>query len=82
MKKIEPEKLITNYFKPIPTLFRCTPAELREYVRHQIHHPENTENVRFTNEELQQSIGEMREFIKENNVQKYECTTRYKNNKG
>ncbi|QXP78842.1 MULTISPECIES: ATP-binding protein [Winogradskyella] len=40
---------------------------LNEYVRHQIHHPENTENIRFTNEQLQQSIGEMREFIKENN---------------
>ncbi len=30
MKKIEPEKPITNYFKPIPALFRCTPAELRD----------------------------------------------------
>ncbi len=37
---------------------------LSEYIRHQIHHPENIENVRFTNEQLQQSIGEMREFIK------------------
>ena len=40
---------------------------LNDYVRHQIHHPENTENIRFTNEQLQQSIGEMRQFIKENN---------------
>lgn len=39
---------------------------LNEYVRHQIHHPENVENTRFTNEQLQQSIGEMREFIKNN----------------
>lgn len=39
---------------------------LSEYIRHQIHHPENTENVRFTNEQLQQSIGEMRTFINEN----------------
>ena len=37
-----------------------------EYIRHQIHHPENTNNRRFTNDELQQSIGEMRTFIKEN----------------
>lgn len=40
---------------------------LSEYIRHQIHHPENPENVRFTNEQLQQSINEMREFIKDNN---------------
>lgn len=39
---------------------------LSEYIRHQIHHPENTENQRFSNEQLQQSIGEMRGFIKEN----------------
>lgn len=39
---------------------------LSEYIRHQIHHPENTENVRFTNEQLQQSIGEMRVFITNN----------------
>jgi hypothetical protein len=37
---------------------------LSEYIRHQIHHPENTINVRFTNEQLQESIGLMREFIK------------------
>lgn len=40
---------------------------LSEYIRHQIHHPENDENVRYTNEQLQQSIGEMRQFIKDNN---------------
>ncbi len=39
---------------------------LSEYIRHQIHHPENTNNSRFTNEQLQQSIGLMRDFIKEN----------------
>jgi len=39
---------------------------LSEYIRHQIHHPENTENIRFTNEQLQQSIGEMRIFINDN----------------
>ena len=36
---------------------------LSEYIRHQIHHPENEQNRRFTNEELQTSIGEMRAFI-------------------
>ena len=34
-----------------------------EYIRHQIHHPENTLNVRFTNQQLQDSIAEMRAFI-------------------
>jgi len=36
---------------------------MSEYIRHQIHHPENTHNTRFTNDELQQSINEMRVFI-------------------
>ena len=37
-----------------------------EIIRHQIHHPENTNNVRFTNDELQKSIGLMRAYIKDN----------------
>lgn len=36
---------------------------LTEYIRHQIHHPENTNNRRFTNIELKNSIDFMREFI-------------------
>ena len=36
---------------------------LTEYIRHQIHHPENHLNVRYTLTELQQSIEEMRQFI-------------------
>lgn len=36
---------------------------LSEYIRHQIHHPENTHNVRYTNEQLQESIGHMRVFV-------------------
>lgn len=39
---------------------------LSEYIRHQIHHPENRENERFTFRQLQNSIGEMRTFITEN----------------
>ena len=41
------------------------PAEkvLSEYIRHQIHHPENKVNRRFTTEELRSSIHDMREFI-------------------
>lgn len=37
---------------------------LSEYIRHQIHHPENKLNTKFTNKQLQQSIEEMRVFIK------------------
>ncbi len=36
---------------------------LSEYIRHQIHHPENTLNQRFTTAELGQSIIDMRTFI-------------------
>ncbi len=36
---------------------------LSEYIRHQIHHPENTNNTRFTKVQLNQSITEMRFFI-------------------
>lgn len=38
---------------------------LTEYIRHQIHHPENTRNPRFKNAELQESISLMRTFIQE-----------------
>lgn len=38
---------------------------LSEYIRHQIHHPENTLNGRFSDEQLQRSISDMRDFIKE-----------------
>lgn len=38
------------------------------YIRHQIHHPENTHNVKFTPDELLNSIKEMREFIKTKQV--------------
>lgn len=36
---------------------------LSEYIRHQIHHPENTYNQKFTTDELRKSISEMRTFI-------------------
>ena len=38
---------------------------LSEFIRHQIHHPENTYNTKFTKDQLQKSIGDMRTFIKE-----------------
>ncbi len=36
---------------------------LTEYIRHQIHHPENTSNMRFTTDQLKESINLMRDFI-------------------
>ena len=36
---------------------------LTEYIRHQIHHPENTQNIRYTFEQLKESIELMRIFI-------------------
>lgn len=41
---------------------------LSEYILHQIHHPENTQNVRFTVAQLQQSISDMRAFIQAQNM--------------
>lgn len=36
---------------------------LTEYIRHQIHHPENTHNALFTADDLKESIQAMRDFI-------------------
>ncbi|HDA9686418.1 TPA: hypothetical protein O5696_002990, partial [Listeria monocytogenes] len=36
---------------------------LTEYIRHQIHHPENQLNKRYTESELASSIELMRDFI-------------------
>jgi predicted ATP-dependent endonuclease of OLD family len=36
---------------------------LTEYIRHQIHHPENTQNTRYTFQQLKESVELMREFI-------------------
>lgn len=72
---IESEQLLNNYKTGKPQrmykkVFKGNIREeqivLSEYIRHQIHHPENTENDRFTNEQLQESIGELREFINNN----------------
>jgi hypothetical protein len=40
---------------------------LTEYIRHQIHHPENIRNTRFTPRELKESINLMRVFISSQN---------------
>jgi len=36
---------------------------MTEYIRHQIHHADNTLNPRYTNTDLAQSINDMRSFI-------------------
>lgn len=40
---------------------------LSKYIRHQIHHPENKENKKYTPEQLKESINLMRSFIKSEN---------------
>lgn len=37
-------------------------VSLAKYIRHSIHHPENTLNAKFTSEELQESIKKLREL--------------------
>lgn len=54
---LEYHKLLPNGNQKQETL------SLTLYIRHQIHHPENTENVRYTREQLKSSINAMRSFI-------------------
>ena len=70
---IESEELLTEYKNGKQTITyikimrdgntRDEQKIISEYIRHQIHHPENTHNARFTDEQLQESIGNMRVFI-------------------
>ena len=60
------EKTTMLYKRQLRSGIREEQKILSEYIRHQIHHPENKENNRFTNEQLQESIGEMRVFITNN----------------
>lgn len=70
---IESEELLTEYKNGKQTITyikimrdgntRDEQKIISEYIRHQIHHPENTHNARFTDEQLQESIGDMRVFI-------------------
>jgi len=71
---IESENLLNDYKRDKTTvtykrLRRGQEVEeqkiLSEYIRHQIHHPENRLNPRFTYEQLQESINLMRNFINE-----------------
>ena len=38
------------------------------YIRHQIHHPENTKNTKYTEKQLTDSINAMREFLQIENI--------------
>lgn len=72
---IEMEGQLSNYKLEKPTVnytkllrggvnTRTEQIVLTEYIRHQIHHPENTHNVRYTFEQLSESINLMRIFIR------------------
>lgn len=52
-----------KYIKEIKSGIKEENLVLTEYVRHQIHHPENKRNTRFTHVQLKTSIDLMREFI-------------------
>ncbi len=70
---IESEELLTEYKKDKQTIIykkimrdgstRDEQKIISEYIRHQIHHPENKRNKLFTDKQLQESIGDMRKFI-------------------
>ena len=64
-KEVVPYTL-DNHGTPQPDPWHVT---MTEYIRHQIHHPENRHNPRFTPEQLLDSINAMRAFIQtERNV--------------
>ena len=52
-----------KYIRDIKGKLKEEQKTLTEYIRHQIHHPENRNNVRFTLEELKASIDLMRDYI-------------------
>ena len=73
---IESENLLTKYKEGRKTIKytkvdRNGPLQkseqkiISEYIRHQIHHPENRENTPYTDEQLQTSINDMRGFIQD-----------------
>lgn len=75
---IESEELLTDYKNGKATIeyirvkrngdLMTEQKIVSEYIRHQIHHPENTHNNRFTDEQLQTSINDMRVFIEAQGV--------------
>lgn len=70
---IEEQGLMASYRQGKPTVpyvriqkngsTRNEQLTMTEYIRHQIHHPENTHNSRFSDNDLMNSIDSMRLFI-------------------
>lgn len=70
---IETKELMAEYKKDKQTMnyirkekngtIRQQQIVLTEYIRHQIHHPENELNTRYNKEQLELSINDMRKFI-------------------
>lgn len=70
---LEAEQLWTSYKTGKPTMAynklnkNGTTSQqqvvLAEYIRHQIHHPENTTNPPYTTEQLRNSVEEMRAYV-------------------
>lgn len=60
-KKGRPKKPYTYVKNSKEKTWQLDPTE---YIRHQIHHPENCANPRFTEDELMQSIKDMRDYIR------------------
>lgn len=58
-------KTTKKYIKETKTGDKTEYKILTEYIRHQIHHPENKKNTLYTTEELQESISLMRKFIEQ-----------------
>lgn len=57
-------KLLIPYIRVLSNnTTRVEQKTMTEYIRHQIHHPENRHNPRFTDADLNDSIIAMREFI-------------------
>jgi AAA15 family ATPase/GTPase len=63
LNEFKNEKQTMNYIKQTRNGCNAVQIILTEYVRHQIHHPENTMNQRFTEEQLCESICMLRDFI-------------------
>jgi ABC-type multidrug transport system ATPase subunit len=70
---IQEQELLTSYKlgKPLVQYVRVLRdgttrndhITMTEYIRHQMHHPENTHNIRFNDTDLKNSIEAMRSFI-------------------
>ncbi|MCU4117241.1 ATP-binding protein [Mycoplasma zalophi] len=66
LNKFEEHKTLREYKKLKNNSIKFEKVTLSKYIRHQIHHPENKLNTRFTKCELKNSIEMMINFLKEN----------------